>query len=134
MANIHHITISPKTSTINAGQSQSYSVTAFKTATQPIGDVTAHTRFSISRNAGGYWRNNVYISQKVGKWIVTAYYSRRTVTAALEIVKPTPIFQLSNLVIKPTEIVIGNQVAVSVTVANTGTAQGTKTITLEVTQ
>jgi hypothetical protein len=134
MANIHHITISPKTSSINAGQSQSYSVTAYKTVTQPTGDVTRRTRFSISRNAGGCWHNNVYASQNVGQWTVTAFYSFRTVTAALEVVKPAPVFRLSSLVIKPAEVVIGNQVAVSVTVTNTGTAQGTKTITLEVSQ
>jgi hypothetical protein len=134
MAMVHHITISRKTSIIQAGQSQAYSVTAYKTATQPIGDVTSRTRFSISRNAGGRWRNNVYTSQNVGKWTVTAYYSLRSVTATLEVVKPAPVFQLSNLVINPAEVVIGNQVAVSVTVANTGTAQGTKIITLEVSQ
>jgi hypothetical protein len=133
MANIHHITIFPKTSIINAGQSQSYSVTAYKTATQPIGDGTAHTRFSISRSAGGYWRNNVYTSQKAGKWTVTASYSMRTATAVLEVVKPIPVFQLSNMIINPTEVVIENPVTISVTVANTGTAQGTKIVTLEVT-
>jgi hypothetical protein len=130
---VHHITISPKTSIINAGQFQSYSVTAFKTATQPIGDVSARTRFSISRNAGGRWRNNVYASQNVGKWTVTAFYSLHTVTAALEVVKSTPAFQLTNMVINPTEVVIGNPVTISVTVTNTGTAQGTKTVILEVT-
>jgi hypothetical protein len=133
MASVHHITISPKTSTITAGLFQSYLVTAYKTATQPIGDVTTHTRFSISRNAGGYWRNNVYTSQKVGKWTVTASYSLRTVTAALEVIQPTPVFQVTNMVINPTKVVIGNPVTINVTATNTGTAQGTKLITLEVT-
>jgi hypothetical protein len=134
MGNVHHIVIFPKTSIISAGQSQSYSVTAYKTATQPIGDVTAHTRFSISHDAGGYWQNNVYTSKRVGNWAVIASYSFHTVAAVLNVLQPAPVFQLSNLVIKPTEAVIGSPVTVSVNVANTGTAQGTKTITLEVSQ
>ena len=42
------------------------------------------------------------------------------------------IFQLSDLVIEPSTVNVGEPVIVSVTVLNTGESQGTKTVALEV--
>ncbi|MBN2098422.1 MAG: hypothetical protein JW753_02370, partial [Dehalococcoidia bacterium] len=85
---LHHIFISPDSSVISAGNSQTYTAQSFDEFDNPIGtvpEVTASTSFSIDTGAGGSWAANVYTSQTAGTWIVTGTYSGFTDTAILTV-------------------------------------------------
>jgi hypothetical protein len=81
----HHIAISPDTSTITAGGSQTYTAEAFDQVNNTLGDVTASTVFSVDAGAGGSWATNVYTSEKSGSWVVTGTYSGLTDTSSLTV-------------------------------------------------
>ena len=84
---LDHITISPKTSTIVAGQSQTYSATAYdqhgnswSVSTNP-GIV-----WSINSGAGTFvWTGSSVQVTKAGTWIVTATYKGKSDTASLTV-------------------------------------------------
>jgi hypothetical protein len=103
---LHHIVISPDTSTVNAGGTQTYTAEAFDQSNNTLGDVTSSTTFSITPGAGGSWAANVYTSEKAGAWIVTGTYSAITDTASLTVNAGA----LDHIVISPdsTTIVAGN--------------------------
>ncbi|HWR69571.1 MAG TPA: hypothetical protein VN415_00730, partial [Dehalococcoidia bacterium] len=82
---LHHITISPDTSTITAGSTQSYTAQSFDQFDNPIADVTSSTAFSIDSGAGGSWDTNTYTSQTAGTWTVTGTYSGLGDTATLTV-------------------------------------------------
>ena len=82
---LHHITISPDTSTITAGSTQSYTAQSFDQFDNPIADVTSSTAFSIDSGAGGSWDTNTYTSQTAGTWTVTGTYSGLADTATLTV-------------------------------------------------
>jgi hypothetical protein len=86
--------LEPKTFTISAGQSVTYTVTATDTYDNSW-DATPMAQFAIEQGAGGTWKDNVYTSQFTGTWTVIANISGTFDTASL-IINPVdgPRFQL----------------------------------------
>ena len=82
---LSYIIVSPETSTINAGSTQTYTVEAFDVYNNSFADVTGSSSFFIDSGARGSWSNNVYISEKRGTWTVTATYSTKIDTATLTV-------------------------------------------------
>ena len=82
---LDHIVVSPDTSTVTAGNTQTYTAEAFDQVNNTLGDVTGSTAFSIDAGAGGSWATNVYTSEKAGSWTVTGTYSGITDTASLTV-------------------------------------------------
>jgi len=82
---IERIEISPATSTIIAGDMQSYSAEAFDQQNNSLGDVTTSTCFSIESEAGGSWCDNVYTSEYAGIWTVTGNYDGKSDTVILTV-------------------------------------------------
>ncbi len=66
---LDHMTISPVSSTINPGESKTYSLTGFDAAGNSLGDVTASATFTIS--SGGSCTGAVCTSTLVGDHTVT---------------------------------------------------------------
>ncbi len=81
-----HIEISPQESTIEEGQSETYTAIAYDEFDNDIGEVTADTDWSIEGGAGGSWVDNVYTSENLGTWTVTGTYQGLTDTATLTVV------------------------------------------------
>jgi hypothetical protein len=93
MAQVHHLTISPTASSIEQGQTQSYTVRAYKSTTQFWMDVSQTATYKISANAGGSWQGNTYTPEN-------ATYGKRSITATLEVktpVEPTFICPVCDL-------------------------------------
>jgi hypothetical protein len=82
---LDHITISPDSIAITAGNPQGYSGQSFDQLGNPITDVTSSTNFSIDVGAGGSWTTNVYTSANAGNWTVTGTYLGLTDTASLTV-------------------------------------------------
>ncbi|MEM3433259.1 MAG: Ig-like domain-containing protein, partial [Candidatus Methanomethyliaceae archaeon] len=90
---LDHVALSPKTATIPAGSSQSYTLTAY----DPYGnswDVTSSATFTITPSAGGSWSGNTYTSEKAGTWTVTGSYGGKSDTGTL-VVLPMVISSVS---------------------------------------
>jgi hypothetical protein len=71
---ISSITISPKTPTINAGSSLTFTATAYDEYGNPW-DVSNLAIWIIDSGAQGSWTNSVYTSAKAGTWKVTGIYN-----------------------------------------------------------
>ena len=87
-ATAHHIMVSPDSSTITAGATETYTAEAFDEFNNSLGYVTSSTTFSITPAAGGSWSgtyNNVYTSAKAGTWIVTGTCGALSDNASLTI-------------------------------------------------
>ncbi len=82
-------TISPTTAT--AGSAITGTATAFDSLNNSLGTVTAS--WAADSGAGGSWSNNIYNSQYVGTWNVTATYLGKTATTLL-VVNPGTIDHL----------------------------------------
>ncbi len=109
------ITLSPKTPSVSAGNSVTFTATA-QDSFGNIWDVTNLTNWQIDANAGGSWSNNVYTSAKVGTWIVTGTYLGYSDTASLTVTHSTP----SYLTITPTNptFAAGSQVTFTATASD----------------
>ncbi len=94
------ITISPKTPSITAGNSVSFTATAHDSSGNEW-DVTSSTTWSIDSGAGGSWSANAYTSQTAGTWMVTGTYSGFYDTASLTVTHSTPSY-LSISPVNPT--------------------------------
>jgi len=70
---VAYIVIDPKQSTIAAGESQVFTVTAHDYEGNSY-DITRDCDFIIKREAGGRWEFNKYISSNIGIWEVHADY------------------------------------------------------------
>ena len=93
------ITVSPKTSTIDAGNSETFTATAsdgFNTW-----DVTGQVVWSIDSGAGGSWNQATatYTSANAGTWTVTATLGSLSDTASLTVNPNTNL--LDHIVISP---------------------------------
>jgi hypothetical protein len=75
-----HVTINPSSSTIIAGGSQAYSVTAYDVYGNSLGDVTSATTFTAP---GASVSGNSVSAANAGSYIVTASYEGKTATANL---------------------------------------------------
>ena len=89
---VDHIVITPSSSTITAGGSQSYTVEAFDSAGNSLGDVTASTTFTISPN--GSCTGATCTASVAGAHTVTATAANKTTTASLA-VNPGPLHHLA---------------------------------------
>jgi hypothetical protein len=87
---VDHIVISPKTPSIDVGETQAFTTEAFAAQGWTMGDATSASTFSIvqAAAAGGSWSGNVYTSQNWGDWTVTAACQGKTDTAALHVISP----------------------------------------------
>ena len=94
------ITISPKTPSITAGNSQSFTATAHDSMSNEW-DVTSLTTWSIDSGAGGSWSANTYTSHIAGTWLVTGTYGSFHDTASLTVTHSTPSY-LSISPVNPT--------------------------------
>jgi hypothetical protein len=82
---LDHIVVSPKSATVTAGATQTYTAEAFDAYGNSLGDISASTSWSIELGAGGSWSANAYTSANVGVWIVTGAYSGKPDTASLTV-------------------------------------------------
>lgn len=83
------ITVAPNSSTILAGNTQTYTVTAIDTYGNTW-DVTADSTFTIvEAGHNGSWNNNVYTSHTAGAWTVRATYNALTDDAVLNVIHNT---------------------------------------------
>ena len=92
---LDHIVVSPSSSTIAAGGSQSYSAQGFDASNNPIGDVTAFTTFTISPD--GTCTGNVCTASVAGPHTVTGNDGGKTSTASLTVTAGA----LDHLVVSP---------------------------------
>ncbi len=88
------IIISPTTSTIAAGTSQNYTVTAYDQYGNSLGDVTSSTTFNAP---GASVTENSVTSNNVGSYTVTATYSGLTDAASLTVTGYTVTFTENGL-------------------------------------
>jgi len=90
-AAVDHITISPSSSTISAGSSQTYQILGYDAGNKLIGDVTSTTVLTISPD--GSCRGATCTATIAGPHTVTASRSGKTATATLT-VTPGPAVKL----------------------------------------
>ncbi len=80
--------INPDGVTIDAGSVQEYTAEALDTYGNRY-DVTNDTEFSIDKEAGGTWFDNVYSSEIAGEWTVTGTYDTFVSTVTLTVESPS---------------------------------------------
>jgi parallel beta-helix repeat protein len=82
-SDVDHIVVTPSSSEIAAGGSQPYTVQAFDSAGNSLGDVTASTAFTIAPN--GSCSGNACTATAAGVHTVTASAADKTATASLAV-------------------------------------------------
>ncbi len=88
-ATVAEISVSPENAQVTAGQSIAYTVIATDTVGNSW-DATSGTYFTIDSGAKGSWAANVYTSEEVGGWMVTAVYGGQSDTASLTVTAGLP--------------------------------------------
>ena len=88
-ASVFGISISPKTATLSAGSSETFTVMASDIYGNSW-DVTNSTIFSLSTNAGGFWSANTYTSAASGTWTITGTYKQISNSAILTVNNGSP--------------------------------------------
>ncbi|MCW3996390.1 MAG: hypothetical protein NWE98_09640, partial [Candidatus Bathyarchaeota archaeon] len=83
-AELNYIALTPNSQTIKAGETQTFTVTAYD-AYGNNWDITPDALYNIQENAGGSWTANEYTSEKAGVWTVTASFEGKTGTAQLTV-------------------------------------------------
>ena len=105
------VTITPVSSEIAAGKTQSYTATAtdsFGNSWDVTAEVSAANGWSITAGAAGSWADATYTSEKAGSWTVTGHYLTQSNMASL-IVTPNSDNVLSLALTPKTQtIVAGN--------------------------
>ncbi|MFO8109239.1 MAG: hypothetical protein R6U17_01755, partial [Thermoplasmata archaeon] len=86
VGSLDHVLITPETTTITAGETQTYTAVAYDEFGNEIEDVTADTAWSIHEDAGGSWDNNTYTSQFAGTWTVYGTYEEVVYEAELTVI------------------------------------------------
>ena len=99
-ASLDHITMSPDSKTVTAGESVTYAAQAFDKFGNSLRDVSDSTAWSIESGAGGSWSENVYTSAKVGTWTVTGTHSEKSDTASLTVT----VAVLDHIVVSPKSV------------------------------
>jgi hypothetical protein len=122
------ITIQPKTSSIPAGQPQSYTATA--TDGLNTWDITSIATWTIPSSAGGHWTGPTYTSEKAGTWIVTASLSDLSDTATLTVNPNTA--QIGHIIIQPKEQTIAAGQSQSFTATAYDTFENSWDITIQI--
>lgn len=106
------IQITPSSSSITAGQTQSFTANAHDSNGNEW-DVTNQTIWSIDLEAGGSWNGNVYTSCNAGTWVITGTFDGASSTVSLTVTDGTAV----SISIGPssTSIVAGSQQAFTAT-------------------
>ncbi len=79
---VDHIVISPKTATVRAGETQSFTTTAYDQLGNSLGDVTSFTNFDF---VGAPMEGNTVKATNAGSYNVVATYNGLTDTAVLTV-------------------------------------------------
>jgi hypothetical protein len=87
-AGLDRLDLAPVTATRMAGQTISYTLTAYDAYSNDW-DVTTSGTYTIEQGAGGNWAGNVYTTGATGTWAVTGAYGDRSDTATLTVWMPT---------------------------------------------
>lgn len=93
------IIISSLTDTIISGQSTLFTVEAYDNLGASLGDITTSVRFTIDKEAAGYWVDNEYYAEAQGTWLVEAEYRGTS-----DITQLTVISEIQEGIV-PTEII-----------------------------
>ncbi|MCP4544681.1 MAG: DUF11 domain-containing protein, partial [Chloroflexi bacterium] len=125
-ASLHHIVLSPQTSTIFAWEIQTYMVEAFDVYDNSRGDVTDLTTFNIVGGGdGGSWENNIYTPGNHGDWTVRAVYSGTEDTADLTVL--SPVLHIVKTA-APDPVEAGDNLTYTIAYSNTGNYTATAVI------
>jgi len=100
-ASLDHVGLTPATATILAGQSITYTLTAYDVYDNGW-DVSDSGAYTVTPGAGGSWAANVYTAEVAGTWTVTGTYDGQLDTGALT-VQPA---ELDHIVVSPASAVI----------------------------
>ena len=74
-ATMSYILVAPDRVTVTAGEEQAYAAQAFDAYDNPLGDVTAGTRFAIVDGGhNGRWARETYTAHTAGTWTVRGFY------------------------------------------------------------
>ncbi len=101
MAQLSHITILPKEQTIAAGESQSFTATAYDIFGNSWDVSTQATWSIIEGNDAGVWTNNIYASHNAGTFTVQAKYEDKTAETTLTVTHSTDIAYIDHISIAP---------------------------------
>ena len=124
------IALSPKDATIAAGQTQTYTTTAYDSFGNSRGNVTTDTTFSILESGhGGSWMGNVYFSGNPGTWTVQGLYSGLTDTAVLTVQAPILTIIKTD---GPDPVDAGATLAYTLTLQNAGNEVATGVVVTDV--
>lgn len=85
---LNHVALAPDLALRIAGQTISYTLTAYDDWSNSW-DVTISGTYTSSWGAGGYWTDNSYTTEITGTWIVTGAYGDQSDTTALTVWIPT---------------------------------------------
>jgi PKD repeat protein len=120
---VDHITLSPSSSTIEVGRSQTYSVAAFAEDGTGLGDVTDDATISGAGCSG-----NRCSPANAGDYTITATYQGETDTAVLHVLEQAPPdAAFDHIVIQPGEATItygGSQAYSAIAVDTNGNSMG----------
>ncbi len=88
---VDHITVTPKESTITAGETEVFTSTAYDEYGNEIGDVTGETTWSDNVIEGySYWDENEITVNKTGTWTITGEHNSFNDTATLLVIPAEP--------------------------------------------
>jgi uncharacterized repeat protein (TIGR01451 family) len=125
-AELATIVVSPPTSSILAGETQTYTAEAFDVYANSRGDVTTQTTFSILESGhGGHWTGNVYASIRHGDWEVRSTYTETIVatdTVTLTVLAPVLHIEKSA---DPNPVEAGAALTYTLIYSNTGNQAAT---------
>ena len=116
---LDHIAISPKTVTITAGRTQTYTAQGFDVYNNSRGDVTSSTTFTITPAAGGSWAANIYTSRVAGAWTVTGINGAATDMARLTVNPDVPATTTVHLDTDTLVVNTGTSAAITATLVDT---------------
>ncbi len=80
-----YITLTVNDSTITADETATFTVEAFDSYDNSLGDVTTESTFTISEGASGSFTDNVYNPDNAGEWTIEANYNGLTDTTGLTV-------------------------------------------------
>lgn len=88
-APVDHISVSPVSTTVMAGETVTWKVNAHKTD-NTASDVTASASFNVPEAAGGSLDHNSFTAQYVGQWEIPVSIGSYTATAYVNVVHSSP--------------------------------------------
>jgi hypothetical protein len=89
-ATVDHISVSPVSTTVMAGETVTWKVTAHKTDSS-TSDVTTTASFDVPASAGGSLNHNAFTTQYVGQWEIPVSVGSYTATAYVNVVHSSPV-------------------------------------------